>query len=214
MKNPLKDRIDLTTQLLFPVLSWSSLQAFRDYDKNEWYKKFVLGIKGEINPFMQAGIEIGEKLATDPNYLPEVPRPEIYEHSWEDLVKLDGIKLTGHIDGWSPTFKQLLEYKTSVNRTKWTKESVKKHGQIDFYCLLLWLHDKIKPEEITIYLVDIPVEMSGEFIVKRSQEPVQIIPTKRTMVDILKFASEIKKTYKEMQEFIHSKELNDKKDRV
>lgn len=202
--NPLKDRVDLTTQLLFPTLSWSSFSAFRDYDKEEWYTRYVLGIKGPINPAMQAGIEIGERLATDPTYLPEVPRPEIYEHTIK--VKFGKIMLTGHLDGWSPSSKTLLEYKTTQNKTKWTVESVKKHQQLDFYCLLLLLHDDIRPEEITMSLTAIPVTMSGDFKVERSSDPIQTIPTTRTMMDILNFGVELRKVYKEMELFVKSKQ--------
>ncbi len=204
--NPFKDR-DLNSELRFPTLSWSSYQAFTEYNKEEWYQKYVLGNRGHVNSAMQAGIEIGERLATSPKYLPEVPRPEIYEYTIK--VKFGKINLRGHIDGWSPSSKTLVEYKTTQNKKRWDDKSVLKHGQIDFYCLLLFLKENIRPEELTISLVSIPVEMGGDFKVKRSKEKIQIIPTKRTMIDILNFGVKLKQTFKEMQEYVDNRRLTD-----
>lgn len=200
--NPLQDREDLITQLLFPVISWSSMNQFESYDKEKWYKNYVLGIKDPPNAAMQAGIEIGEKLATDPTFMPEVPRPEIYEH--EARIVFSGITLRGHMDGWSPKIKELLEYKTTTNQNKWTKETVRQHGQLDFYCLLLFLTETIKPEDIYIRLISIPVKETGHFEIVRSNEPIKIIETKRTMQNILNFGVRIKKVYKEMKEYVAS----------
>lgn len=198
--NPFKDREDIGTQLLFPVLSWSSMNQFESYDKEKWYRNYVQGIKDAPNEAMKIGIEIGEKLATDPIFMPEVPRPQIYEY--EVRTVFSGITLRGHMDGWSPTKNELLEYKTTINQIRWTKETVAQHGQLDFYCLLLFLTEKIKPEEISIRLVSIPVIEKGNFEIVRSNEPIQIIETKRTMANILNFGVRIKKVYKEMSRYV------------
>lgn len=206
--NPLKDRVDLTTQLRFPTLSWSSLSAFRDYDKEEWYQRYVLGVKGEINPAMQAGIEIGERWAMDPTFLPNVERPEVFEYDFEGKkVKFNGINLVGHVDGLSLIKKKKLqELKTAQSDKKWTKETVRKWGQIDFYCLLLWLTKKIKPEDLEIELIYVPVVMNGDFKVEQCGEAV-VIPTVRTTHDVLLFGVEIQKIYKEMLGFVAQKSI-------
>ena len=195
--NPFKDR-DLSETLRWPALSWSSYNSFVNYDKEDWYKQYVLGEKLPPNPAMLAGQIIGERLATDRTYLPEVPRPTWYEV--ELKAKLGNINLVGHLDGLSKG--RLLEYKTSSSSVRWTKASVAKHGQITFYCLLLWLTKRISPESLKIDLVYIPVSMDLDFEVKRNNEPIQIIPTKRSMSDILRFGAELSKVYKEMQDYI------------
>lgn len=204
--NPFKERIDLTTQLKFPTLSWSSMNVFESYDKEEWYQRYYLGKKGEINPAMAAGICIGERLAIDPTYLPEVPKYPIYEHSI--TVKFGNITLTCHIDGYDPDVPEIGEYKTTQNKKRWTKESVKDWGQLSFYSLCLFLHDDINPRDLKMSLTSIPVIMNGDFKVERSNDPIQIIPTSRTMLEILQFGVRIKKVYKEMELFIKNHEIH------
>lgn len=202
MKNPFEDR-DLSVQLKWPTLSWSSLNAFESYDKGKWYSQYVLGIRSASNANMDAGREIGERLATDPTYLPEVPRPEIYEQ--ELRGKLGKIQLVGHLDGWSPKKKELLEYKTTVNGNKWNLDSVAEHGQIDFYCLLIWLNFKIPPEKLKISLTSIPVRETGHFKVELDKtQKIRTIPTTRTMAQILMFGARIKAIHTQMQKFVDS----------
>lgn len=211
-QSPFQNR-DLTKKLLFPVLSWSSYSAWHYIDRHttkeqaheKWYERYVLGIPMPETPAILAGKIIGERLATDPTYLPEVPRPEIYEY--EVLKqKFSGITLTGHMDGWSPATMTLEEYKTSQSGTYWNQVSVDTHGQLTFYALLHMLESKIAPEQIRMRLTYIPVVMRGDFTVERSKEPVQTFETKRTMLDVLRFGAELKKTYKEMELFVKKKQ--------
>jgi len=200
MINPFENR-NLHETLKWPVLSWSSFQAFRDYDKGEWYKRYVLGERGPSNPAMDAGRVIGERLATDPGYLPSVPRPEIYEQ--ELRAKLGEIDLVGHLDGWSPSVPAILEYKTTQNKSRWNFDSVQSHGQIDFYCLLVWLNFKIKPEDLKLSLTAIHLKEDGGFKLAPTGV-VEVIPTFRSMAQILRFAAEIKVIHSEMQKFVAS----------
>ncbi len=203
--NPFKDR-NLSIRLKWPVLSWSSYNAFVNYSKEDWYQSYVLGIPQTPNPAMIAGQIIGERLATDPTYLPQVPRPEEYEPELKAV--LDTIPLIGHLDGLSlKKFKGLEEYKTSMSDATWTGASVAKWRQIDFYLLLVWLSYKIRPEDMKVRLTYIPVVMTGSFEVIRSDEPIRIIHTTRNMSHILRFAIELRRVYKEMQEFIHRRQL-------
>lgn len=203
---------DLTAQLRFPTLSWSCMSSWYYAKKlnrplDEWYNSYVLGIRGHSNATMLAGTWIGQKLCDDPNFLPEVPRPEIYEH---DLVgKLGDINLRGHLDGWSPTTKQLLEFKTSTREDRWTQKEVDEWGQVTFYCLLLHLNYKILPEDIGIRLVAIPTDEHGDFEVRVSKhKKVKVFHTKRTTHDIIQFGREIKQVHKAMSEYvIHRQKL-------
>lgn len=193
---------DLNVQLRYPVISWSSMNAFLMYDKNVWYDQYVLGKRMKPNPVMLGGIEVGERIVSDSSFLPFIPRPEIFE---KELVGVLGdIKITGHIDGWSESVPGIDEYKTSSNPNRWTQDKVDEWGQITFYCLLVYIHYKIEPEKLRLRLFYIPMIEKGDFSLMQEGEPI-MFETKRTMVDILNFSALIKKTHKEMNEFIESK---------
>lgn len=206
MKNKFTDR-DLTKILRFPTVSWSSMDSFMSYDKDEWYDKYVLGKETEPNPHIIAGRIIGERLSVDHAYLPEVPRPEIYEA--ELSAKIGAINIVGHLDGLSmKRYKKLLEYKTSLSGKKWTAASVAKWGQIDFYCLLIWENYRIKPEDLHITLTYIPVKQLGSFDIVRSDDPVMTYKTTRTLGQVLVFGAKIKKVHEEMVKFVEQKKLS------
>lgn len=202
IKNPFQDR-DLNQQLRFPTLSWSSINAFTEYNKDEWYNSYVLGIRQPPNPQMEVGIRLGERWATDPTFLPEVERPEIFEHNLTTVI--DGITVTSHLDGLHlENKKKLQELKTTSSKTKWNAKSVREWGQITLYCLMLYRNYGIKPEDLEIELIYIPVSQTGDFKYEQSGAPV-IIPTQRTMLDLVKFAVFIKKTHEEMVDFVANK---------
>lgn len=176
-------------------LSWSAISSF-EYDPEQWYRKYVLNEVQPSNPAMEFGKVIGEKLATDPSFLPIVPRYKHFEKKLEG--KIGEILLLGYLDSFDPDGKHILEYKTSSNAKKWTKKSVMEHGQLDFYYLLCWLNYQIPPENIKCHLVYIPVEEGNDFAMKLSTRPCQVFEVKKTVQDILKFGAYIKKVYNEM----------------
>src|ERR1035437_929825 len=200
--NPFANR-DLTKRLLYPTLSWSSLNAFANYDRDAWYDQYFLGNKLQPNAAMQAGIDIGEKLATDPTYLLEVPRLAVFEQELE--CKIDGITLRGHLDGFDKDIPALAEYKTCQKDTAWDQKKVNFWMQITCYALLIYKNYKIKPEDLTITLTAIPVTENGNFKVERDERPIKTYSTKRKMSDILKFINFVKSTKIEMDAFIKSK---------
>lgn len=193
---------DLHTQLQWPTLSWSMVSSWQ-YDPEQWYRQYVLGERSKPNPAMTAGILIGDRWVYDPTFLPEVERPEIFEHNL--TANIGGITITGHIDGLHlKKKKKLQELKTTVSKTKWNKQSVRDWGQITFYCLLLYIHYKIKPEDLEIELIYVPCEENGDFEIKQSGKAV-VIPTERTMQDVLQFGVFLKKIYKEMSDYCKDK---------
>ncbi len=216
-KKPVEFHRDLHTILLFPKVSWSSLSKF-GYEghmtyanRSEWYDKYVLGIRQtKLTPYMTFGTEVGERLVADPKFLPEVPRFPIFEQELQGTLR--SISLIGHLDGFGLEEKLLGEYKTSSNPRTWTSDTVAKHDQILFYCLLIWLNYKIRPEDLKITLTYIPCKL-----VSNSTNKLQTIhdkkvvltgekcitfPTKRTMAQVLEFAGQIKKAHKAMRKYI------------
>ena len=202
-KNPFTER-DLTAQLLFPTISWSSINTFTEYDKDLWYDSYVLGNRTPPNPQMEVGIRLGERWATDPTFLPEVERPEIFEPNL--TATIDSITLTGHLDGLHLTKKKKLqELKTTSSKTKWTTKSVREWGQITCYAYLIYKNYGIRPEDLEMELIYIPVAPSGDFTYEQSGPPV-IIPTERNMLDLVRFGKFIKDTHKEMTLFVKQKQ--------
>lgn len=193
---------DLNVSLRWPTVSWSSMNAFLEYDKEKWYESYVLGVRHPPNNAMKIGIDVGERIVSDPTFLPTLERPEIYEQNL--IANLGGVNITGHIDGFSPSIPAICEYKTSTNHSRWDQKKVDEWGQISFYCLLVYIHYKIPPEKLRLRLWAIPITEHGDFS-WTANEP-KMFSTKRTMLDILKFGRLIKETHKEMEAFVKTKE--------
>lgn len=191
------------------ALSWSSISSF-EYNPEEWYSRYVLKERGKSSPEMEFGKWFGECLAKDPDFLPQIPRLSKFEHAF--TVVFDGIPLIGYADSFDHIGKKSLkEYKTGVK--KWDQRRVDSHGQIDMYLLMHYITEKITPEEVECELVWIPTKRveTGDFEVKISLvDPVmpRIFKTKRTMSDLLKFGSRIKKVYKEMIEYCENRPVD------
>ncbi len=206
-KNPFENR-DLTTQLLFPTISWSSLNSFTEYDKDLWYESYVLGNKQPPNKVMTIGIEVGERITQDPTFLKTLERPEIFEQELQ--ATFDGITLRGHIDGYTHG-RRIDEYKTSSNKDRWTQKKVDSWGQLTMYCLLVWLKFKIPPESLSLRLYAIPITEHPDFSYTAG-EP-QCFHTKRTMLDLVRFGKFIKDTHAQMTLFVKQKEDEQRLDR-
>ena len=180
-------------------LSWSAISSFK-YDPEQWYKKYVLGEKQKTSPQMLFGNTVGESFATKKPMVKDIVRYKRMEY--ELKVKFDDIELIGYIDSYDPKKKLLREYKTSSSTKKWNQTSVNAHGQLTMYALMLFIQDKVKPEDLTIYLDYIPVEetFEGGMIISNPQK-IYTFPTKRTTRDILAFGAYIRQVVQEMEEY-------------
>lgn len=183
-------------------LSWSCINSF-EYDKNSWYENYFLGNRSEGNSAMEAGKRIGKEIAAGTSPIP-MPKYEHYEYKLS--FKIGKIHCIGYIDGYTPSI--LGEFKTSANRKKWTQKSVDEHRQLHMYTLGLYLQDKIRPEDIDIILSYIPVYESGDFTVQWTGEAPIHFHTRRTLREVMAFANYVKKTVKEMEVYVNSRELS------
>lgn len=221
IKRPVEFDRDLHTILLFPKISWSSLSKFgypghmQHANRAEWYERYVLGVRQtKESPYMKAGKIIGERLVADKKFLPEVPRFPIFEQELKGTI-FKTIELVGHLDGFGLEARLLGEYKTSSNVRTWTQETVDKHDQILFYCLLIWLNFGIRPEDFSITLTYIPCKLvtkkscAGKKLITMDDKEVVLtgekaktFKTKRTMVQVLEFMNTIKNAHAEMRRYI------------
>lgn len=181
-------------------LSWSSISQFR-YDPEVWYDKYINGAKQRATGPIVFGKNVGERLASELDFLPEVPRLKEYEH--ELLVKIGKIECIGFLDNFDLDNRAFSEFKTGK---KWTQEKADTHGQIDMYCAMIYLKYGIKPEDLDIKLIWLPTEEQQDFRTDfvKDMKPV-IFPVKKTMRDILLFMTSIQVIHKEMLDYIRSK---------
>lgn len=181
-------------------LSWSSISQFR-YDREVWYDKYINGAKQRATGPIVFGKNVGERLASEQDFLPEVPRLKEYEH--ELLVKIGRIECIGFLDNFDLDNRAFSEFKTGKS---WTQEKANTHGQIDMYAAMIYLKYNIKPEDLDIKLIWLPTEEQQDFRTNfvRDMKPV-IFPVKKTMRDILLFMASIQVIHKEMLDYIRSK---------
>lgn len=178
-------------------LSWSAISSF-EYDKEQWYRKYVLGQTDAATPEMLFGSKVGRDIAEARVHMPHITRYEIFEHKLE--FKFGKIPMIGFIDGWSPSIKNLGEYKTG--KRAWTQKRADEHGQFDMYLLGLFVTEKIMPHTINCFLHWMPTQDNGDFTISFvNANTCHTFATRRTMRQILSFGMRINRVYKEMDEY-------------
>jgi hypothetical protein len=189
--------------------SWSQHSSFL-WDKEQWFRGYVLNERSESTPAMEFGKKVGDSLGTPSSMIPQFPTLPYKE--FEVRADFDGTELVGFFDFYDDDIPMIQENKTSTNKEKWTQESVDSHGQLDMYALLLMLphkagmngnlapHRSISPKDVRIKLYYIPVVEDG-FFQYRVEGTWQEFETKRTLKDVLRFGAEIKRVRKEMKNY-------------
>ena len=173
------------------AISWSQISSF-EYDKEQWYQKYVMKIKPEPSAAMLFGSKVGKQIETDPKYLPQIPRQKVMEYEFE--AKYKGITLTGFADAFDDDIFRLEEYKTGKYQKPWTQKRVDNHGQITMYLFMKWLKAKIPPEKYTCGLHWMPTEEwpdGSVHFVEPIEDHIKHFETKRTMKDLRAFAQRI-----------------------
>lgn len=195
-----KKELEAMNKFLRRPLSWSSINSFR-YDPNEWYEKYINGKRGRDTGPLVFGKNVGERLASEQDFLPDVPRLKEYEH--ELHVKIGKIDCIGFLDNFDLDNRAFSEFKTGKI---WTQDKANKHGQIDMYVAMIYLKYGIKPEDLKISLIWLPTEEQQDFRTDfvKDMKPV-IFPIKKTMRDILSFMADVQVIHNEMQDYILQK---------
>ena len=183
-------------------ISWSSISQW-EYDKRIWARKYLDGITEPATPAMLFGKQVGEAIASNPLFLPKLPRGSVFEY--EARATIGKVSLLGFLDSFSPNEPTVYEYKTSQKDTTWSQKKCDNFGQISMYVLLLYLQDKIHPKDLIIKLSAIPVRSKNDFSMEINNDlPIQTFETKRTMSDILRFSKYILEVVSDMKEFAKS----------
>ena len=109
---------------------------------------------------MAFGSMIDKRIQEDSSFLPELPR---YEHmQYKMKVMYDGIPLVGIPDGLNLTGKkELADFKTG--KKAWDKQRTDETGQLTFYLLLLYISEKLRPEDFDCYIHWLPTQEKETF---------------------------------------------------
>lgn len=182
-------------------LSWSQLSKFQ-YRPYEWYNHYILGQTQDPSPEMRFGSMIDKKLQDNPNFLPEIPR---YTHlQYELKTEYDGIPLIGYPDALDLDDPKIRDYKTG--REKWDKTRADKTGQLSMYLLMIWQMHKIKPDDFKCFIDWMPTRIKDKQVSFIEPFKVHTIETRRTMAQIVEFASKMVETRKKMIDFYNKHE--------
>jgi len=180
--------------------SVSQMNSFL-YDPKQWYDSYILNKKQDSEE-LRFGSHIGKKLELEPDYFPEIPRYGKDEYPFK--IVLEGITIVGYADSFNPiTCKQLGERKTG--KTKWTQKRVDESIQLTMYCLLNYVQNNINPKDVEITLSWMPTKLVEDANFNRTisfNGEIKTFTTQRTLMDVLNFANQIKKTYKKMEDYI------------
>ncbi len=174
---------------------------------------------------LEFGSMVDEKIQKDKKFIPELVRYPIMQH--EMRCELNGIKLVGIADTYRPIgieaipkrkigdmnigfdFKPgLRDYKTG--RVKWDQKRANETGQLTMYCFLLWQIEKIRPEDVELWIDWLPTHTKDgkiEFL----ENPVKPISfrTKRTMKEVLEFGRYIMEVHSEMYQYAMNRPVLD-----
>lgn len=173
--------------------SWSQLNLW-EKDPNIYYEIYVLGLEVPFTKWMKKGKDLAEYLEKGgdvedveddikciADFVPQYKRKE-----FKINVKLDDINLLGYFDSFDDDTLDLYEYKTGK---KYTQSIANKLGQLDFYTLMIYLKYGKLPRSIK--LIWIETETQDDNVVFTGK--IKTFEVKKTMKDIIKISSRIKK---------------------
>lgn len=203
-------KFDIIEFLQTRPFSWSAKSSF-DWDKEQWYQKYILGIKQPDSPELLFGKKFADSCEIRKPLAP-VTLLSVVEHEFR--FRLGDIPIIGYADTFEKKTKDHTgEFKTGVKI--WDQKRVDNHGQISLYALGNYLLEKIKPEKCRFFLEWIPTrkvprknnDYSGfDYDIDfRDIEPMVIhFETKRTTRQVLEFGVEIKNTLREMEQYVRN----------
>ena len=190
-------------------LSWSSLSAW-EWDKKQWAKKYLEGIEEPPSEELIFGKLLAESIENGTCKVPGLLESLEKKKEHKFLARLGDIELIGFADAFcDKTFKVLHEVKSG--KVAFDQKRVDSMGQITQYLLMNYLQNKIDPSLVDVTVFWVPTEkiekdngdFSGSDYNIKFIEPIEVkkFKTKRTLKDILLFASYIKKNYRDMLDY-------------
>lgn len=230
MKKQTKKEIPHPTLDPKRAVSWSMLSAFA-WNREQWWKKYIGKELPEDTPELRFGKYVDERIQAEPEWLPNIIRYPILQH--EMRVEYCGIPLVGIADAYRPEIKgknipknsrkvmgygseqwavrpALRDYKTG--RKPWTQKRADETGQLTMYCLMLYLTEGIRPEDVELYIDWMPTHIVDGEIAFIKEGEVVTFKTKRTMREVLKFGQFIIDEYAAMHTYAAKRPILDTSD--
>ena len=186
-----------------PYLSWTQLDLIERSEKKYVDIYFNDG-KIPINKGMAFGRDMSDALEKEEltgDALTDIllsKLPTVGTREYKIKTILNDVPLFGKLDDWSKSKLVLNEDKSGVNR--WTQKMADKHGQIDFYCTLIYSKYGIKPEDLELYLRYLPTQYNDQGDIEPTGEDPIIFRTHRTFSDVLKMSVRQKKAWARIKE--------------
>lgn len=173
-------------------------------------------------PELEFGSMIDTRIQEDPSFLPNLVRYPILQH--EMTGTFNKIPLLGFADtvvfemqtpmvinnalpkgkkvvskGHAVVYAKLRDYKTG--RKPWDQKRADQTGQLTMYLFMLYLRDKIKPEDVECFIDWLPTHIEDGKVAFIKEGDIRTFKTKRTMRQVLAFGQRIKDVYAAMEEY-------------
>ncbi len=182
-----------------PYLSFSQMTLF-EMSPQKYADQYLYQKKQRITRNMAYGSMLADVLENDEAtgdaildmMMIKIPKFELMDIAFEVDLK-EGkkvLRLLAKPDTAKADYSAFKEYKTSTRA--WTQKMADDSGQITFYATCMWLKTGKIPQDIE--LVNVPVKYNGDGSLTPTGEMIRL-PTKRTMVDIIKMCSRMKKAW-------------------
>ena len=185
-------------------LSHSQLATF-EYDKDAWFRRYVLGESSPPNPAMLFGSKIGDQIGTPESPVPDLTPCGVKEYPLK--AEVEGIYLVGYADHFCPQCLTLHENKTSDNPKRWTQGKADKHTQIDMYLLMLYLSEGVPPEHVTAYLNFIETRPTGlGYRLHKTPRWKQYRVRTKTLADLDSYTEYLLATVEAMHNYIEERQ--------
>jgi len=183
-----------TTKTPKPYLSWSQLwlweQSPKYYAQRYFEGRDLTFLSNLFGSEMAKALEDNDMANPDPAlaqamiFLPKYP---LREHRIE--IGGTNCPLLGSLDGYDPKGPDIGEYKSG--KIEWTQAKVNKHGQLDFYSLLVYLKEGKLPRKVMLHYFCTNQKHYGR---------VFSFEKKITLTDVLRMSGRATKAWKEIKE--------------
>lgn len=174
----------------------------------EYADRYIYDKKQRVSRNMAYGSMLADGLESDEAtgdplldlMMAKLPKYELMDKPLEaDLPDgKESIRLLAKPDTAKADYTAFDEYKTSVR--KWTQKMADESAQITFYATVIWLAKKIKPEDIKIRLINVPLEYQEDGSLAPTGEDPIVLPTKRTLVDVIRMTNRARNAWSGIKE--------------
>lgn len=184
-----------------PYLSWSQLSLW-EKNREDYRRVYMDGVQNEsmamtLGSHMSKALEDGHGIDDPIIQQGLLLFPRLKKSEFEIKAKCNVCPLLGKIDAFDPKSKNFREYKTG--KYPWSQGRVNEHGQITFYCYLIWLKYKKIPQ--VIYLDWLNTDEKS-----KDYGRIRSFATVRSMADLIKMHGRIQRAWNGINQMVQNGE--------